>query len=203
MKQIWLLVITIALCVSSLHAQEQPQYDDAADSIYLKCLYEQKSYVSLNLLQFVVGTANVNYEYFLSKQISLKAGVGTVIGYRIFVDEYQNCLPGGMYALIEPRWYTFQSTKNCWMQIGIAASYKYWSYTENKLIEDVDADAEVTDLSYKEIPQTHHQGGLSIVGKHPVSGGFTFEYQAGIGAGQKNSTILLSPNVGFSIGWIF
>jgi hypothetical protein len=46
-------------------------------------------------LQFVVGTANINYELFVSKQISVKAGVGTVIGYRIFVDEYENCLPGG------------------------------------------------------------------------------------------------------------
>lgn len=201
MKHIFIIFFSLVLFASQLQAQEQPQYDNAADSIYLKCLYKHKSFASLNLLQFVVGTANINYEYFLTKQVSLKAGVGSIIGYRIFVDEYENCLPGGYYYTIEPRWYTYPSTKNCWMQIGIAASYKYWSYTQNEMQEDIVDGKSV--FSYNEIQQTHYQAGMSVVGKHPVSGGFTFEYQAGIGGGQKNNSILLTPNVGFSVGWIF
>jgi len=194
-------IALVLLCFQTINAQEQPQIDDGADSIYLKCLYEHKSFASLNLLQFVVGTANINYELFVSKQISVKAGVGTVIGYRIFVDEYENCLPGGVYATFEPRWYSFQSTKNCWMQIGVGASYKYWNYILNEMQEEIINNESV--FSYKEIEQTHHQFGVSVIGKHPVSGGFTFEYQAGVAGGEKNNTVLLTPNVGFSVGWIF
>jgi hypothetical protein len=202
MKQIGIILLVLSLLVNFSQAQEQQQFDDAADSIYLKCLYEHKQYVSLNLLQFVVGTANLNYELFISKQFSMKIGAGTIIGYRIFVDDYENCLPGGYYYTVEPRWYTFQSTKNCWMQIGVGASYKYWNYTENK-VEEISIDDNTSRLRYTKVPQIHHQGGVSLIGKHPVSGGFTFEYQAGIAAGVRKNTFMLTPNVGFSIGWIF
>jgi len=56
-------IALVLLCFQTINAQEQPQIDDGADSIYLKCLYEHKSFASLNLLQFVVGTANINYHY--------------------------------------------------------------------------------------------------------------------------------------------
>jgi hypothetical protein len=36
-------IAIVLLCFQTINAQEQPQIDDGADSIYLKCLYEHKS----------------------------------------------------------------------------------------------------------------------------------------------------------------
>ncbi len=172
------------------------EYDDAADSIYLKCLYKHRHFISTNTLQFVVGTMNLNYEFRFANQYSLKVGAGSVLGYRILVEEHVIVAPGSRYFLVEPRFYTFSSTKNCWMQVGFALSYKNWDY--NQRIADESTDVE-DDYFEKHIQQ--HMLGASIVGKHPVSGGFTFEYQLGVDVGTLDEDSYVSPNFGFSMGW--
>lgn len=204
MKKLFLIFITISFFAigNSLFAQEEQPIASAEDSTYLKCLYETNNFVSVNLLQFVVGTANVNYELFISDRYSIKVGGGTVLGYRILIDDYENCIPGGYYYTIEPRWYTFQSTKNCWMQMGVSAAYKYWNYTRNDIVDDPNAKPG-DPITYKKTPKNESVGQISLFGKHPVTGGFSFEYQVGVGGGARNSKAYITPNVGFSIGFIF
>ncbi|MFO7869169.1 MAG: DUF3575 domain-containing protein [Bacteroidales bacterium] len=174
--------------------QEEVQiYDNAADSIYLKCLHEHRHFISTNALQFIVGTINLNYEFRVANQYALKIGGGTVLGYRILVNKHITVADGAHYFLIEPRFYSYSSTQNCWMQMGIAVSYKYWDYIHKIQEEGQDG------YTSKEIEQ--HMFGASIIGKHPVSAGFTFEYQLGVDVGSLDNDTYISPNLGFSLGW--
>ena len=216
MRKILLSIIAAILALTyTAEAQEDSELANGADSIYLKCLNETKHYVSSNLLQFVVGTANINYEYMITNRFSMKIGAGKLLGHRFLTNELQyvntsknsisfnDFYTGLHYYTIEPRFYTFNSTKNCWMNIAFALQYKFWDYQQNipKKVENEDTGETTTVYSTKNIQ--HHQFGASLLGKHPVSGGFTFEYQAGIGVGPKSGTVYVTPNVGFSIGWIF
>ena len=194
-----LLLLFTGLC----YAQEQPvsEFDHAADSIYLKCLYEHRSFVSLNTLQFIVGTANLNYEFMLTKRAALKVGGGTILGYRILTEEHIIVDKNARYFIVEPRYYTFNSTMNCWMQVAIASSYKYWNYVQKIPKEEKDSETGKTLYDLKDV--TSNMGGVSVIGKHPVTGGFTFEYQLGLDVGLISDDMYVSPNLGFSMGWTF
>lgn len=199
-----LLILSMSIFYNSfLSAQDfgNVEQDFAADSIYLKCLYETKHFISTNTLQFIVGTANINYEYMLTKQASIKIGAGTIMGYRILVEEHIIVDKGSRYILLEPRYYTPNAASNCWMNIAIGFSYKYWDYTQKEPTDDKDPITNKT--IYTTSPIKSHMFGTSLIGKHPVTAGFTFEYQIGIDMGILQNKTYISPNIGFSMGMIF
>ncbi len=186
-----------------MYAQEHPlsEFDHAADSVYLKCLSEHRHFISINALQFIVGTANLNYEFTFTKRASIKVGGGTILGYRILTQEHILVDKNARYLIVEPRFYTFNSTMNCWMHVAFAVSYKYWDYVQKNVLDE--KDPRTGNSLYDLENVTSHMGGVSIIGKHPVSGGFTFEYQLGVDVGMLAKTMYVSPNLGFSMGWIF
>jgi len=203
MKKLFFTIIYIVSISQITFAQndiepiEEQQVGDSS-SFNMICLYEHNHFISLNTLQFVVGTANLNYEYKFNQRAAIKLGGGTVLGYRILVGDHQTVASGARYAMIEPRWYSFKSRMNCWMHVAFAVSYKYWEYD---LKEAVSYDKVTKITTYKEIPTVQQQIGFTIVGKHPVTSGFTFEYEAGIGAGSLSEKLYVTPSFAFSMGW--
>ena len=66
---------------------------------------------------------------------SLKVGVGTVLGTRILFNEAQlPCIPGGIYAMVEPRLYFKKSSEACMIQYGLSAAYKYWNFVGENVL---------------------------------------------------------------------
>ncbi len=202
-------------------ASEYTQQDSVAlDSIRIKCIAESKHLVSIDLLQFVVGTGNINYEFRFAPRFSVKVGVGRIIGYRILTNGQQtvngndNSISFGdfktgiHYAMIEPRYYLPKSVVNCWMNTGFALSYKFWDYQHKEAVysnglstDDVIKDSNNEKTVYKN--KKHHLVGLSFFGKHPIVRGLTFEYQLGVASGVLDKKFYISPNLAFSMGWSF
>lgn len=203
-RKILLLLIPLLFSVFLGVSQEITIIEsESIDSAQAKCLYKQRHFVSTNIAQYVVGIANVQYELFIVPQVSMKFAVGSTMGYRLLVNKFESTQPGGLYAMVEPRWFTYESTQNCWMNLGFGLSYKLWDYTEKEIISDTNAANQEPTKSYKEIHQREHLVSASFIGKHIVSGSVAFEYQLGAGAGVKNNSFIVSPQVGLSLGWIF
>lgn len=216
-------VIAVVLCLSvysnMAFAQEVPAID-TTEATPVKCLSEHRHYISLNVLQFATGTANLNYEVSLFAPLSLKLGVGTVMGTRILFNESQQpCMPGGFYGMISPRWYPSRASKACLIQYGVGLSYKYWNYTGEEhysSIKDLTAKGEdietykkddnynVTDSDvYKKEDVVEHLGGLYVLGKGGIASGLTIEFELGFGLGVKSDDFYFTPNLGMSFGWTF
>ena len=204
----------------------QTQQDSTVlDSTRIKCMAESKHLISLDLLQFVVGTGNINYEFRFAPRFSVKVGVGRIVGYRILTNGQQivngkgnsisfgDLKTGVHYAMIEPRYYLPKSVVNCWMNTGFALSYKFWDYQHKEAIysdepstDDVIKDANdktIDETVYKNKNKKHHLVGLSFFGKHPIVRGLTFEYQLGVASGLLDKKFYISPNLAFSMGWSF
>ncbi|MDR1761168.1 MAG: hypothetical protein LBR55_01835 [Bacteroidales bacterium] len=205
-KFIALVIFTTAIGFLQAQDYQSSQFDFVEnDSIYMKCLNQTKHFISINALQYLVGTANIAYEYSFTPQIALRVAVGTLLGYRMLNDkflktQYETPKFGGLYCAIEPRVFMPQAKENCWFHWGFSASYKYWRYTTVEYTDNENNPDQQTE--YKE-NVWHRIGTVSILAKHPITGGFTFEYQAGIGAGVKNKEFYSTPNLEFSMGYIF
>ncbi len=132
MKKILLNIIAImslAACSLDVFSQEEFEYDTTAMTP-AKCLSDSHHFISVNMLQFATGTVNLNYEYKIVPQFSIKVGAGTVLGSRILFNEAQQpCIAGGFYGLVEPRFYFKKASESCLIQYGLSASYKYWNFT--------------------------------------------------------------------------
>ncbi|MBP5584207.1 MAG: hypothetical protein J6X43_09710 [Bacteroidales bacterium] len=189
------------------------------------CLAEKGHMISVNVLQFAVGTANINYECHFTPQTSIKLGVGCQTGSRLTTKGQQAGVAGGLYGMVQPRYYFKKASENCFIQYGLALSYKYWSYDakyditkdlqaqyplkddydENvaKLKNDSNYDVQKDGSVYEIKPEVEHLGGLSLFGKGCIAGGFTIELEAGFGLGTKAEKFYATPNLGFSFGWTF
>lgn len=189
------------------------------------CLAEKRHMISLNVLQFAVGTANINYECHFTPQTSIKLGVGCQTGSRLTSKGQQAGVAGGIYGMVQPRYYFKKASENCFIQYGLALSYKYWSYDAKfDITKDIQAqnstkesyDAAIADMKndskydvqkdgsvYEIKPEVEHLGGLSFFGKGCIAGGFTIELEAGFGLGTKAEKFYATPNLGLSFGWTF
>lgn len=182
---------------------------------------EYRQFISTNVLQIATGTANINYEYKFTPQFSVKLGVGTVMGTRIlFKEEQQTCVMGGLYGMVQPRWYFQKASESCFIQYGLGFSYKYWNYTgEQNVTEEVrayylsnkakyssnDDYAIISDdeIYYSKANVIEHLGGVSFFGKGCIAGGLTTEVEVGLGVGTKYNEFYITPNIGVSFGWTF
>ena len=223
MKKLFRL-FTVSACAlifsTSLFSQEIDPNDTTAITP-TRCLAEYRQLVSINVLQFTTGTANVNYEIYVAPQFSMKFGVGTVLGSRIlFKEAQQACIAGGIYGMVEPRWYFPKASQNCFIQYGLQLSYKYWNYTgkqdvteeaqadylNNKAKYENDADYSVisdNEIYYSKANVIEHLGGVSFFGKATIAGGLTSEFELGLGVGTKYNEFYITPNIGVSFGWTF
>lgn len=223
-------VVTVCLLISSLLLFSQEiQYDTTAITP-TKCLSSYRHYISVNALQFATGTANINYECNIVPQFSLKVGVGTVLGTRILFNEAQlPCVPGGLYALVEPRFYFKKASESCLLQYGLSLAYKYWDFVGknhvttyskeyNKLIDkstyrydgqpleyykENDDYVVTKDEIYKIEDMVEHLCDISFFGKASIAGGFSVEMETGLGFGVKADKFYFTPNLGMSFGWTF
>lgn len=215
---------TVSVCVLSFSISSFSQEVDPIDTTAItptKCLAEYRQLISTNVLQFATGTANINYEIYITPQFSMKFGVGTVLGSRIlFKEAQQSCVAGGIYGMVEPRWYFPKASQNCFIQYGLEFSYKYWNYTgkqdvteevqadylNNKPKYENDADYSVisdNEIYYSKANVLEHLGGVSFFGKGTIASGLTTEIELGFGVGTKYDNFYITPNIGVSFGWTF
>lgn len=190
---------------------------DTTEITQTVCLSECRHFISTNVLQFATGTANLNYELQLFPAMSVRVGAGTVLGTRILFNEaQQTCVPGGIYAIVNPRYYFPKAQDACMLQYGLSVSYKYWNYTakdavdlsgkttEEKAAYNNDDNYIVEDGKvYEKVGQIEHLAGISVFGKGCIAGGLTAEMELGVGVGSRNSEFYFSPNFEMSFGWTF
>lgn len=223
-----LSVVTICLLVSSmvLSAQELPY--DTTMLTPTKCLASHRHFISVNALQFATGTANINYECNIVPQFSIKAGVGTVLGTRLLYNEAQlPCIPGGVYAMVEPRYYFKQPSTACVLQYGMSLTYKYWSFVGEKLLTNFTTEDKKnkTNYTYEGKPLSYYEENnhynvtndgiyekenmiehlcdISFFGKGCIASGLTAEIEVGMGLGVLAEKFYFTPNLGMSFGWTF
>ncbi|MCQ2607305.1 MAG: hypothetical protein MJ197_01265 [Bacteroidales bacterium] len=181
------------------------------------CLSECKHFISTNVLQFATGTANLNYELHFTPAFSVNLGIGTVMGTRILFNEaQQTCIPGGIYAKVNPRFYLPKAQTSCMIQYGVSASYKYWNYTSKDAV-DLTGKTEEEKAAYKnddnyvvsdgkvfeKVGQIEHLADVSAFGKACIAGGLTAEMEVGVGLGSRNNEFYFTPNLEMSFGWTF
>ena len=223
-----LSIVTICVLSSSLSVFSQELEIDTTAVTPTKCLASYRHFISVNTLQFATGTANINYECNIVPMFSLKVGVGTVLGTRILFNEAQlPCIPGGIYAMVEPRLYFKKSSEACMIQYGLSAAYKYWdfvgenvlaSFTKNdkknmsaytydgqplSYYENDDKYNVTSEGIYEKEDMVEHLGNISFFGKGCIAGGLTAEIEAGVGFGVKAEKFYFTPNLGISFGWTF
>lgn len=232
MKKLFKLII-VSFCLSafSTNVFSQELVNDTASLTPVHCLSSHRHFISFNTLQFATGTANINYECNIVPQFSIKVGVGTVMGTRILYNEAQlPCIPGGLYAMVEPRLYFKKALDACMLQYGLSVAYKYWNFVGEHQLTSISSKEDQTkinngtytydgksydyyknnnhynvtdDVIYEKEDMVEHLADISLFGKGSIAGGFTAEVEAGLGFGVKAKEFYFTPNLGISFGWTF
>ncbi len=221
MKKLFRLIIATSCAILSYvnsFAQDVESYEiDTTEITQTVCLSECKHFISTNVLQFATGTANLDYELHIVPAFSVRLGVGTIMGTRILFNEaQQTCIPGGIYGMVNPRFYFPKAQTACMLQYGLSVSYKYWNYTSKDAVDLSGKKAEIAAYKnddnyvvaddgkvFEKVNQIEHLAGVSVFGKGCIAGGLTAEMELGIGMGARNNEFYFSPNFELSFGWTF